>query len=247
MDRHVGAAPARPASQARVIESRISASSAFADAGDRLGDESLQQHRFGFASRHAARLQIEHLLGIERADRRAVAADDVVGENFELRLVVHRRASARAGSPGDFMAPSVFCAPGLTMTLPWNTPIPSSATICLEEFPALALRRGVNDFERRVGMAAPVDQGEAAERDPRACSPARRAKICRRDERRRRRRSRRRRVRRRSARRATWLSTCRPAPSSIEATCAALASGARSIQVDDVALRASARRRRIAR
>ena len=42
-------------------------------------------------SRHAARLQIEQLLGIERADRRAVAADDVVGENLELGLVVHRR------------------------------------------------------------------------------------------------------------------------------------------------------------
>ena len=35
--------------------------------------------------------QIEHLLGIERSDRRAVPAHDVVGEDLKLRLLIHLR------------------------------------------------------------------------------------------------------------------------------------------------------------
>ena len=55
---------------------------------DRLADEGLDQQRFGFLLRNAARHQIELQAWIERAGGGAVAADHVVGEDFQLRLVV---------------------------------------------------------------------------------------------------------------------------------------------------------------
>ena len=83
------------------------------------------------------------------------------------------------------------------------------------EFAALAARRGVDDLERRVGVAASVEQAEAAEPDfaPVADEPDENLPAHQRaagDE------ARTRRAPRRSASRTTWLSTCRPGSSSID-------------------------------
>ena len=58
------------------------------DALDRLAEESLDQQRFGFGRRNAARHQIKFQLVVERAGGRAMAALHVVGKDFEFRLVV---------------------------------------------------------------------------------------------------------------------------------------------------------------
>ncbi len=58
------------------------------DAFDRLAEKSLDQQRFGFRRRNAARHQIEFELVVERAGGGAVAALDIVGENLQLGLVV---------------------------------------------------------------------------------------------------------------------------------------------------------------
>ena len=55
---------------------------------DRLADEGLRSAAPRLPSRNAARHQIEQQIVIERAGGRAMAADHVVGEDFELRLVV---------------------------------------------------------------------------------------------------------------------------------------------------------------
>ena len=61
------------------------------DSVDGLPSKSLEQHRLRVAVRDAARLQIEHLFGIERSDRRPMSAHDVVGEDLKLRLLIHLR------------------------------------------------------------------------------------------------------------------------------------------------------------
>ena len=58
------------------------------DGFDRLADEGLDQQRLGFLLGKAAGAQIEQQALVERAGGRAMAAGDVVGEDFQLRLVV---------------------------------------------------------------------------------------------------------------------------------------------------------------
>ena len=58
------------------------------DALHRLADEGLDQQRLGFLGRNAARLEVEQQVLVEVARGGAVAALHVVGEDFELRLVV---------------------------------------------------------------------------------------------------------------------------------------------------------------
>ena len=55
---------------------------------DRFADEGLDQQSFGFLFVDAARHQIKFEARIERAGGGAVAADHIVGEYFQLRLVV---------------------------------------------------------------------------------------------------------------------------------------------------------------
>ncbi len=58
------------------------------DGFNRFTDESLDHQRLGFLLRNAARLQIEQQIVIERTGGGAMAADHVVGEDFQFRLVI---------------------------------------------------------------------------------------------------------------------------------------------------------------
>src|ERR1700680_4622179 len=87
---------------------------------DCFADESLDQQCFGFLLVDAARHQIELEPVIERAGGGAMAADHVVGEDFELRLVVGS-ASSESRSARVIILALVFCACGCTTILPWNT------------------------------------------------------------------------------------------------------------------------------
>jgi hypothetical protein len=50
--------------------------------------EGLDQHGLGLGFRNAAGAEVEQAVGIQRADRRAMAALHVVGVDLELRLAV---------------------------------------------------------------------------------------------------------------------------------------------------------------
>src|SRR5215211_8875828 len=58
------------------------------DTLDGLADEGLDQQRLGLLRRNAACLEIKQQGLVERAGRRAMAALPIVGEDFQLRLVV---------------------------------------------------------------------------------------------------------------------------------------------------------------
>ena len=74
------------------------------DLGDRFLQEGADQHvaRLGF--RDAARAQIEQRIRVEIADRRAMGAFHVVGEDFEFRLQVGFGALAEQQRLGGLAA-----------------------------------------------------------------------------------------------------------------------------------------------
>ena len=63
---------------------------------DRVFEEGLDQQLFRFRLRDSARAQVEHRVVVQRADRGAVPAEHVVGENLELRLGVAFGARAQS-------------------------------------------------------------------------------------------------------------------------------------------------------
>ena len=88
-----------PSHQRATASSKKTARGIVGDGIDGFGQESAHQHRPCLAVRNAAAAQIEQLLGIEFADRRAVAALHVVGEYLEFRLGIDlgvRRQQQRA-------------------------------------------------------------------------------------------------------------------------------------------------------
>ncbi len=132
------------------------------DAFDRLAEERLDQQRLGFRRRNAARHQVEFQLVVERAGGRAVAALHVVGENFQLRLVVG------LGALGQQQRPRHHLGVGLLRALAHDDAALEHAVGLvvehrLEHFAALAAARDVVDDQRRVGVLAALDQGRAAD------------------------------------------------------------------------------------
>ena len=79
---------------------------------DRLANKRLDQHVPRLLTRNAAGEQIEQRRLVEIADRGAMAAFDVVGEDFELGLGVDRGASRRAADCGSAYAHRPFAHPG---------------------------------------------------------------------------------------------------------------------------------------
>ena len=79
---------ARFASQAATCSISVSRRPGVLDAFDRLADKGLDHQRLGLLGGNAARLEVEQQVLVERAGGRAVAALHVVGEDFELGLVV---------------------------------------------------------------------------------------------------------------------------------------------------------------
>ena len=77
----------RAASQRDALHQSVAQAGVF-DRLDRFADERLDHQRLGLLLRDAARLQIEQQIVVERARGRAVPAQHVVGEDFQLRLVV---------------------------------------------------------------------------------------------------------------------------------------------------------------
>ena len=80
---------AHPRAASQRCAAEIAARAGVAGDGlDGLADEGLDQQRLGFLLGKAARPQIEQQALVERAGGRAMAAGDVVGEDFQFRLVV---------------------------------------------------------------------------------------------------------------------------------------------------------------
>ena len=80
---------------------------------DRLADEGLDQQRLGFLFGKPARAQVEQQAVVERAGGGAVSARHVVGEDFQLRLVVglglirqQQRPRDKLPAPPDMTAPA---------------------------------------------------------------------------------------------------------------------------------------------
>ncbi len=70
----------------------------------------------------AARHQVEQQVLVEGAAGGAVAAEHVVGEDLQLRLVVELGVVGEQQMAWVIILPSVFWAPRRTTILPWNTP-----------------------------------------------------------------------------------------------------------------------------
>ena len=134
------------------------------NAGDRLGAESLEQHRFRLGLRDAARLQIENLLGVDRPDRRAVTADHVVGENLELGLRIHLRPRRQEHGLRFHRAVGLLRTRGHDHLALEGADgvIGDDRPVELAAHPA---RRGVDDLESRIGSAGAFEQRQSTERD----------------------------------------------------------------------------------
>ncbi len=96
-----------------------------------------------------------------------MAADDVVGENLELGLVVHRRGRRQQNGLALHAAIGL-----LRVRLDDHLALIDAGRFVGDDVPvvfaALPARGGVLDDEGRVGMALASQQAEAAERDFRA-------------------------------------------------------------------------------
>ena len=73
--------------------------------------------------RNAAAGHVEERVAVELADRRAVGAFDVVGEDFELGLGVDRRRAREQQALEATARASVFCASRATSTRPRKLPV----------------------------------------------------------------------------------------------------------------------------
>ena len=86
-------------------------------------------------------------------------ADHIVGENLEFRLVAHAGLRTRSSRALDAICPSVFCACGRTMILPWKTPLRRAIHHRAEEFAAHAMRHPQRQtHRRRVMMLVALEQ-----------------------------------------------------------------------------------------
>ena len=144
--------------QQRVAQSLVG------DRLDRLRAECFHQKALRLMTRNAARHEIEQLVLVELADSRAMSADDIVRENLELRLVVHRRAF------GQHERVALHAAVGLLrMGTHDDLALIDAGRIVFEnvpeEFAARAMRHGMIDDERRVGQPRAIEQREARKRD----------------------------------------------------------------------------------
>ena len=104
--------------------------------------EGLEQHRLSFAVRDAPRLQIKHLLGIERTDCRAVSANNIVGEDLQLRLLIHLSAG-RQENGLRFHRPIGLLRRSLYDDLSLKDPNRVIVDDCTIEFAARPARGGV--------------------------------------------------------------------------------------------------------
>ena len=156
--------PSQAASVAQRIDQQL-----VLDSVDGLPSKSLEQHRLGVAVRDAPRLQIEHLFGVERSDRRSVSAHDVVGEDLQLRLLIHLRARGQENSLGLHGAIGL-----LRRFLDDNLSLKHSDRVVIDdraiEFAAGPGRRSMNDLQRRVGASGAVDKRQSAKRQLRLIS-----------------------------------------------------------------------------
>ena len=133
------------------------------DSIDRFPSKSLEQHRPRVAHRDAARLQIKDLFGIQRSDRRSVSAYDVVGENLQLRLLVHLRPRRQENSLGLHRPIGL-----LRRVLDDDLSLKHADCIVVDdraiEFAAHPAGRGMNDLKRRIGEARAVDERKPSKR-----------------------------------------------------------------------------------
>ena len=133
------------------------------DALDRLADEGLDQQRLGLRAGNAARAQIEQQVLVELAGGRAVAALHVVGEDFQLRLVVG------LGLLGQHQRVRGHLGVGLLRARPHDDlALEHAAALVvehgLEHLAALAADRRVIDHHRGVGvLACPCSKRRAAD------------------------------------------------------------------------------------
>src|SRR5580698_481093 len=100
---------------------------------------------------------------IERSNRRSVSAHDVIGENLELRLLVHLRPWGQENSLGFHGAIGL-----LRRLLDNHLPLKDADSVVIDdraiEFPTDASGRGMNDLQRRIGASNAVYERQSAKR-----------------------------------------------------------------------------------
>ena len=137
------------------------------DALDRLADEGLDQQRLGLLGRNAARHEIEQQVLVERARGRAVAALHVVGEDFELRLVVGLGRLREQQRVRHHLGVGL-----LRLRAHDDLALEDAAALAvehrLEHFAALAAAGRMVGDQRGVDVLAALEQGRAADAGDRA-------------------------------------------------------------------------------
>ena len=123
------------------------------DGFDRLADEGLDQQRLRVLLRQAAGAQIEQQRFIQRAGGRAMAAGDVVGEDFQLRLAVG------LGLVGQQQRPRHHLGVGLLRMRPHDDAalehrMGAAVEHRAEHLAAGAMRHRVIEEQRGVGVLA---------------------------------------------------------------------------------------------
>ena len=108
-------------------------------------------------------MQIEKLIFAETADRRAVAAGHIVGKNLKLRPAVHRRRVAEQQRLGEH-APVGLLGDAVDDDLALEDAGCFLIKDIAEILPTFATRRRMADEERGVGVFAPAQQRDAAQR-----------------------------------------------------------------------------------
>ena len=133
------------------------------DPVDQFSREGFQQKRLGLRERQSSGLKVKQLIDVQAAAGRAVPAGNVVGEDFKLRLVVHR------GHIGQKHGLAKHLAIGLLR--PWrDMDLALEYAGCFlvenifEGFAAHATWRHVLDEQGRIGMFAAAEKRHAAER-----------------------------------------------------------------------------------
>ena len=153
--------------------------------------------------------------------RRAMSADNIVGEDLELGLFVHLRPRRQQNGL------RLHCSVGLLRrSLDDDLALKDANRVVVDdraiEFSARPAQGGVNDLQRRVRAPVAIDKRQSAERDLGALARRSSQKSAAASGRRPR-RGRRRQARRRPANSQTWVSIWSPGSSPTTATCLALA------------------------
>jgi hypothetical protein len=128
---------------------------------DQLSREGFQQKRLGFGEGQPSRLQVEQLVVVQTAAGGAMPADNIVGEDFKLRLIVHRGHVGQKHSSAKHLTVGLLRA---RRDMDFSLEYAGGFLVenIFEGLAADASLRGVLDVQGRIGMLAAAKKGNSA-------------------------------------------------------------------------------------